>query len=365
MKRHKTRYAGVTYRFLANGKRRYYIDYTDSNDKRTWKAVPGTERDALRERAEVLRKMSRGERVVNTRLTVKELGEEWHRTQTSRLREKTKSDYGYALDHWVYPKLGNRKIADIDVNVIADFVAEMNQTYSGSTVRNSLKPLSLMFQYAQRRGWVSFNPVSQLTRNEMPKGSPRRMRILETDEIQKLLAVKFGEKKTPSVYRLLFMTAIFTGLRKGELLSLTWADVDLAEAILRVAPEGHGKTPAATREVALPDFLVQELAREDGLEGLVFRFQKDNVNRALETAREAAGIPKFDKRGQRLRFHDLRHTFASLLIGQGEDVTYVADQMGHANAGTTLKVYAKLFDSRKKKSEARERMQESFKGVIA
>jgi len=362
VKRHKTRTPGISYRLLTNGKRRYYINYKDSTGKRVWKAVPGNERDAQAALRDVKSKLSRGEKVVTTRMTVKELGEHWHRTQTSRLKEKTKTDYGYALDRWVYPRLGNRKVSEIDVNTIADFVAEMNQTYSGSTVRNSLKPLSLMCQYAQRRGWLSVNPVSQLTRSETPKGSPRRMRILETDETQRLLSVKYEGK--PSVYRLMFMTAIFAGLRKGELLNLTWADVDLAEAILRVAPEGHGKTPAATREVALPDFLVQELAREDGLEGLVFPFQKDNVNRALETCREAAGIPKLDKRGQRLRFHDLRHTFASLLIGQGEDVTYVADQMGHANAATTLKVYAKLFDSRKKKTAARTKMQKAFKEVV-
>jgi len=364
LKWHKTRTPGISYRFLANGKRRYYINYEDSTGKRVWKAVPGNERDAQAALRDIKSKLSRGERVVNTRMTVKELGEHWHRTQTARLKEKTKRDYGYALDRWVYPRLGSKKIADVDVNTIADFVAEMNQTYSGSTVRNSLKPLSLMCQYAQRRGWISVNPVSQLTRSEMPKGSPRRMRILETDEIQRLLAVRYGEEKKPSVYRLMFMTAIFAGLRKGELLNLTWADVDLAEAILRVAPEGHGKTPAATREVTLPDFLVQELAREDGLEGLVFPFQKDNVNRALETAREAAGIPKFDKRGQRLRFHDLRHTYVSIQISLGMDVTYIAQQAGHSSPATTLKVYSHLFDASKRKNEARGKMQKAFKGVI-
>jgi integrase len=88
-----------------------------------------------------------------------------------------------------------------------------------------------------------------------------------------------------------------------------------------------GKTEAATREVVLPEFLVQSLATEMKTDGRVFPFSERNVGRALDAALERAGL-------EHVRFHDLRHTFASILVGQGEDVTYVADQLGHASPAT-------------------------------
>ena len=368
MTRHKTRYPGVYYRLTASGERRYQISYPDSTGRRIFKTVEGNERDALRERNQILERMHRGEKVVRSRLTVQELGEDYLRSQSSSLKEGTKTDYGYALDHWVFPRLGTHRVAEVDVNTIADFVAEMGQLYSGSTVRNCLKPLSRMFAYATRRGWMAQNPVSQLDRSEMPKGSPRRMRILDTQEIQSLLGActkgyrwqdSFGSYHTmsaDSVYKTLFMAAIFAGLRRGELLALTWADVDLLQASVSVR---EGKTEASAREVAIPDFLVQALATAALVngEGRVFPFSERNVTRALTTALERAGI-------EHIRFHDLRHTFASILIGQGEDVTYVADQMGHASPATTLKLYSHLFDGAKRKEQARAKMQESFKEVV-
>jgi integrase len=363
--RYKTRYAGVYYRLNAAGERRYQISYKDSNGKRVFKTVEGNEKDALAARNDVTLRMRKGERVVRSKMTVQELGEEYLRTQTSHLKESTISSYGYVLDHWVFPKLGHKKIADVDVNVIADFVAEMGQELAPMTVRNCLKPLSRMFRYAARRGLMTGNPVMQLDSQERPRGLARKVQILAPTEIKQLLAVTqkgyrhrdkrgyLGQRLDGS-YGLLFKMAIFTGLRKGELLALTWDDVDLLEGTVTVR---EGKTDAAAREVNMPAFLVQDLAAEMRTEGLVFPFQKRNVNRALDSALERAGIGH-------IRFHDLRHTFASALIGSGFSIDYVADQMGHASTATTHKVYSHLFDAKKRKAEAKVRMQELYEQIM-
>ncbi len=372
MKRHKTRNPGIYYRLTAGGERRYQIRYQDSAGRDVFKTVEGNEKDARRERNLILERMHRGEKVVRSRLTVKELGEDYLRTQTSGLKEGTKTDYGYALDHWVFPRLGSQRVSEVDVNTIADFVAEMNQLYSGSTVRNCLKPLSRMFAYATRRGWMAQNPVSQLDRNEMPKSAQRRMRILSREEIEQLLAANSkgyrwldGLERSHvlaenSIYKTMFLTAIFAGLRRGELLALTWDDVDLLGATINVR---EGKTDAAARDVAIPDFLVSALAGEMKTEGSVFPFSERNVNRAFDQALERAGIPKIDGK-EALRFHDLRHTFVSIQISLGMDVTYIAQQAGHRSPATTLKVYSHLFDKAKRVEQARAKMQESFKEVV-
>lgn len=365
MKRHRTRYAGISYRILANGKRRYSIDYKDSTGKRVWKVVDGNERDAIRARADIQLRMSKGERIVRTRQTIEELAEDYLRTQTGHLRPSTLAHYEYVLDHWVIPRLGERKLSEIDVNTIADFVAEMRQTLAPWTVRNCLKPLTKMFQYAMRRGWLVVNPVQQLAPEERPKGVKRKVRVLDTEEIQRLLTVtragyrhrnKQGDlgQALDGSYGLLFKMAVFTGLRKGELLALTWEDVNLVEGTVTVR---QGKTEAASREVNIPDFLVKDLAAEMKTEGPVFTFDKRNVNRSLDAALERAGL-------EHIRFHDLRHTFASSLIGQGLPIDYVADQMGHASTSTTHKVYSHLFDGKKRKIQAQEKMQSFYEEVM-
>jgi integrase len=346
--RHKTRYPQVYYRLDAKGNRRYQISYTDSNNKRVFKTVEGNERDALQQRNDILRRMHRGEKVVSSRMTVEDLANDYLKTQTGHLKDSTLLTYDNSLKWWVIPKIGKQRISQVDVNTIADLVAELREELTAGTIRTCITPMSRMFSYAVRRGWVNSNPVTALDRQERPQGASRRMRILSSDEIKLLLSVK-------SKYRLLLMTAIFTGLRKGELLALEWSDVDLSEGLVRVR---EGKTEAASRSVVMPDFLVKALAAEMKTEGKVFQFERRNCNRALENALEKVKV-------EHLRFHDLRHTFASILLGQGMDITYVSEQLGHANPATTLRVYAKLYDPAKRKEEARKKMQESFSGVVA
>lgn len=356
MKRHKTRYAGVSYRLTAAGQRRYSISYKDSTGKRVWKTVEGNEKDALAALRDVKSRLHRGDRVVSSRLTVKELSDTYMRTQTGHLKPSTLFSYEDSLKFYVLPKLGHHRVTELTVNEVADFVAEMRQTYAANTIKNALKPLSRMFAYAMRMGWVSQNPVKQLDKPERPSGATKRMRVLSTDEINALLKVK-------STYRLFFTVAIFSGLRKGELLRLRWEDIDLLAGQIKVAQEGDGKTAAATREVAIPPFLVQLLATaslEQGIceSGLVFPFAKRNINRALDSALEKAKVEK-------VSVHELRHTFASVLIGLGMDVVYVSNQLGHANPAITLRIYSHLWEAQKRQEEAKTKMEEAFAGVVA
>lgn len=362
--RHKTATPGVYWRESKEG-RRYQISYFDSNGTRVFKTVEGNYKDACAALRDVKNRMGKGERVINHKLTVSELAEDFLRTQVGSLKESTKADYGYTLDHWILPRIGNRKIVDVDVNVIADLVAELSRTLAPWTVRNCLKPLSRMFRYAARKGYIANNPVLQLDVNERPRGLYRKVQVLEPDEIRRLLLVsqkgyrhrnKSGHlgQALGGEYCLLFQMAIFTGLRKGELLALTWEDIDLIEGTVTVR---KGKTAAAAREVTMPASLVQALASEMKTEGRVFPFHQRNVNRALGAALERAGL-------EHIRFHDLRHTFASALIGSGFTIDYVADQMGHASTSTTHHVYAHLFDAKAKKASAKEKMQELYDEIM-
>ena len=190
------------------------------------------------------------------------------------------------------------------------------------------------------------------------------MRVLTREEIERLFS------HAPDYYRTLIATALFTGLRIGELLGLVWADVDFDAGLVRVRkqldPGRRGQPPArvepkttqAIRAVVLMPELA-ELLREHrrrllaaGLarpDGFVFAsatggpLQRGNVvRRGLDKAVKRAGLATAGM--PRLRFHDLRHTYASLLIAQGLNVVFVSRQLGHATPAITLTVYAHLFD---------------------
>jgi integrase len=210
--------------------------------------------------------------------------------------------------------------------------------------------------------WVGIlpaNPVNQVPRSMRPKTDAKKMRVLSFEEIDVLL------KAAPKRYRTLLATAIFTGLRFGELLALRWEDIDFGRGFIRV---GDSKTESgAHREVVMMPSLASRLLEhrlESGPEGLVFasetgsKLDQHNVRRrGLEKAVGGAKI-------EAVRFQELRHTFASIMIGQGHDVVFVSRQLGHANAAITLRIYAHLFDQQSKADEARAALEERFGSLL-
>jgi integrase len=183
------------------------------------------------------------------------------------------------------------------------------------------------------------------------------MRILSSEEIGTLLPA------VSDAYRAAITTLVFTGMRIGEAEALEWSDVDFDAGLIRVR---DGKTENAARSIVMMPSLARVLRAHQMAsgrrEGLVFATATDqplcrrNALRALNAGSKRAGQEK-------VTLHELRHTFASIMIGQGMDVTFVADQLGHADPAITLKVYAKLFDPASRRDEARERLEQSF-GVM-
>jgi integrase len=238
--------------------------------------------------------------------------------------------------------------------------------YAGWTIRGTLTPLSLIFDYAVRRGLASSNPVKKLECRERPQVSRAEMRILDRDDIAKLL------KAADVRHGPLLMTAIYTGLRIGELLGLTWEDVDFDAGFIRVRKQlgrdgtrVEPKTEKAKRDVVLTRQLADALREQKLRSGFSlpgdFVFAsvtgspmnaKNVARRGLEKALKRAGLPH-------MRFHDCRHTAASLLISTYPDVVFVSRQLGHANPAITLSVYAHLFDKASHADKLRARLEAS------
>lgn len=353
MTRQSTRYPGVYFREREKG-RVYEISYLDSTNRRIFKTVPGGLRDAQRERSRILEKMYGGEMVAPSKVKVDVLAD-LYMDSAHHLRPTTRYVYESAVRAQVKPRLGHLKVADLTRRRVARMVSDMTKDgLKPWTIRGTLTVLSRMCAYAIEEGWLGVNPVHQLDRRQKPQGTATQMRILEPEEIGQLIRFSNGD------YKCLFRLLIFTGLRIGEALRLDWEDIDFDLGELRVK---DSKTAAGVRTVVLPEFLLKALAGMDGTTGPVFlneygeRMKQRRVHTAFKASLKRAKLPD-------MRVHDLRHTFASLLIAQGEDLVYVANQMGHSNPETTLRVYAKLFEPTARKKQARERMQATFSGLV-
>src|SRR5205807_7638962 len=125
--------------------------------------------------------------------------------------------------------IGDVPIRELDEDTIAHVIADLQaQGLAGWTIRGILVPLGRVLAHATRRGIITDNPMRRLERRERPRVGRREMRILTPEEINALLAV------ARPTYRTLLATAVFTGLRQGELLGLQWADVDSGTGIVHV-----------------------------------------------------------------------------------------------------------------------------------
>jgi integrase len=304
--------------------------------------------------------------------TLAQYAASWLEGLDGLVQPSTVEVYAGRLERHVLPRLGERRLDEVGVDDILALISNLRKRgYSGTTVAAILTPLSRLFAHAVRRGLIEVNPVSKLDRSERPRVSRQERPVLNREEIRRLL------EAAPSRYRTLLATAILSGLRQGELLGLRWRDVDFDNELIRVRTaldrkrrDVPPKTEHAVRDVILMPALAKAL-RAHKRES-VFNQPGDYVfttrtgtphhaphigARILKPALETAGL-------QPIRWHDLRHTFASLLIAGGANITFVSRQLGHASSQITLGVYAHLLDREVQARRTREMLQEMLGDVV-
>ena len=217
---------------------------------------------------------------------------------------------------------------------------------SAKTVRNIHQILSSALKLAQEQRLIFTNPAEGCA---LPRVEHQEMKTLTTVQ----LASFFREARESGVFELYYLE-LATGLRRGELLGLKWEDVDLKRGDLRVrrqvsringeVVEAPLKTKNAYRTLPLAEDTVsvlKEQRRKVGNSPWVFPspnggpISPDSVLHMLHRVLKRAGLPK-------VRFHDLRHTFATLALQNGVDVKTVSGMLGHFSAGFTLDTYAHI-----------------------
>jgi integrase len=341
---------GIEVRTGKNGRRSYRASVWSDRDRKLIRKTFPTMAAAKGWRADALVALRRGELRPPERRRLDEAAQEWLETaRAGQIRNRSGDPYkpsairGYekALRLRVLPRFDHLRVSDLRRTDVQDFVDEMHaDKLSPSTIDTTLNPLRAIYRRALARGEIGVNPCRGL---ELPKGGERRDRIASPEEAVKLLSV------LPAGDRALWATAMYAGLRRGELRALDVASIDLASGVIRVerswddieGPIGL-KSKAGKRKVpiaaVLRDYLDEHLL--DKTAGLTFGqgsepFNPQKLTQRADEAWEEAEL-------QRITLHECRHTFASLMIAAGVNAKALSTYMGHANISITLDRYGHL-----------------------
>lgn len=343
--------------------------YEDWDGTRKQKKKEGfrTRREALEYEQEFMRKQGGG-----TDMSFGSLVELYMEDCATRLRATTVENKQHLFNSKILPSFSSVAVRDITPtmirrwqnNLLAD-PAGYSQTYL-KTINNQM---SAVMNYAIRYYGLSSNPVAKC--GPFGKKTAEAMRFWTRDEFH-----RFIECVHKPAARLSFELLFWTGMRSGELLALTLADVDFERsriAINKTLAQVRGetvinppKTPKSNRVVSVPRFLLALI--RDYADRLVdyeprerlFYFTKHYLHYEMEAACKASGV-------KRIRIHDLRHSHASLLIEMGFSPLLVSERLGHENIQTTLQTYSHLYPDKQEEVSSRLEMDEGekYSGVLS
>ncbi|OJU24188.1 MAG: site-specific integrase [Nitrobacter sp. 62-13] len=366
----------------------WVVDYVDQQGGRRLKTFK-RKGDADSFAATTTVQISEGVHVPeSTSLTIKDAAENWITRCKSRLQDGTLDQYRQHVDLHIVPFIGRVKLSKVTVPFVCIFEDTLREEgRSPAMVRAVRVSLGALLSDAQKRGHIVRNPVRESRGNSDARRKKKRKLKVGVDiptpyEVRSLLATATGS------FRILLLTAVFTGLRASELRGLQWIDVDLTRKELHVVRRadkhnqmGVPKSEASERTLPLTPGLVQALRewklqcpKKEGRLWLVFPNGKGNVEahrnileRQLKPAMKKASIvtpeldeqgnPKLDKDGKPIMaakysgLHCLRHFFASWCINRKVDgglelpAKVVQERLGHASIAMTLDVYGHLFPS--------------------
>lgn len=282
----------------------------------------------------------------------------WLETKRAEIKESSWRMYESRVRVHINPIIGRVKLSALTAQQVQQVVSKsLAAGLSGSSAAEVYGVLHQALEAAERLGLVARDVSARVKR---PRGKRREMRPLTPDEVNQLLETSRGHWLDP-----LWRLALTTGMREGELLALRWREVDLDRGRLSVVAtlryvEGEPvfsppKTEHSRRQIALASEMVMVLRAQKQQQrewrvraggawqgealGTVFT---DEVGLTLLPGRvvgqfkrllAAAGLPS-------VRFHDLRHTCATLALRRGVHPKVVSDLLGHASVSTTLNLYS-------------------------
>jgi len=321
-----------------------------------------TRKEAQKWVREIRNEMERGLTHEGARITFGEWLDEWLVSKKHHVAVQTQSYYSQIIRDYIKPVLGRIRLRELNARQIQRFYnVKVSEGVGLRTVQKTHTVIHASLNSARKFGIIPFNPDDA---TNPPKPKSKAMKFLNREQARKLLEVS---KETNDRYYPLYYLAVVTGMREGELLALKWENVDLNKGILNVIFNlkripgggleiGKPKTESSIRSIKLGINTIEVLrSQKKNLEnekendywqdeGFIFpssigtAVDPSNLIKQFRKLLEKAGLP-------RIRFHDLRHTAASLMLNNGIDVLVASQRLGHAKPSITLDVYGHLMPS--------------------
>jgi len=319
--------------------------YDPATGRQLWLGTCDRKKDAERREREAKRDLDLGQFTRPKRIGLSDFIERWF--DSLNVRASTVTDYRITCRH-ITRHFGNRPLHAISTEDLDQFLAAFGRTHSPATARKTATRLRQLFGRAVAWGYLQSSPATEL-HNVPRKPKQRPLRLLDPQQVRKFI------NAAPEYWQPLFLTAVLTGLRRSELFGLRWTDVLWTEQRIRVRVQLQGgalvppKSDSAVRAIEVGPALLMTLSEHRRVcprsdHDLVFPTPSGTPIHASDFYRDVFRPTAKRALVPDLTLHDLRHTFASALISQGESIKYVQTVMGHASAQTTLDVYGHLFD---------------------
>ena len=323
---------------------KFYYTNWQGIKKQKWKRGFATKKEALGFERDFLEKQS-----ANPDMTFQNLYEIYMEDMAARLKQSTLLTKKAVLQTHILPFFGSKPINEIKASDVRRWQAKLMSSpnnYSQTYLKKINTELNSIINYAKRFYNLNTNPCGKA--GTIGKAKAEEMDYWTYDEY---IAFREGVKDKSLSY-ICFEVLYWTGIREGELLALSPADIDLDNKTISINRtyqriEGKDvftspKTRKSKRKIPIPDFLCQELSDYiqsrymlDADERL-FPVTKSYLSHEMIRGCKNTGVKK-------IRIHDIRHSHASLLINQGCDALMLADRLGHEKVSTTLNTYSHLF----------------------
>jgi integrase len=362
---------------------RYTTGYDPGTGKQIQKSVTGaTQKEVAAKLRQITMELDLGTYHEKSKLTLAEWLDQWTSDYLCRLKPLSQKTYMDQVNNHIKPALGAVKLEELTTHMIQKFYNNLQNgklaKLSAKSIKNIHGVLHKALQQAVATNQLAQNPADACC---LPRVVKPEISVLEPEQIA--LVLKEAEKDD---YHNLFLVAMFTGMRQGELLGLAWEAVDFKTGCITVKQQLQRKdgeyyllTPKSgkPRKIFPAPVVMDALRREQQQQALrqaqagelwnnpfhlVFTDEsgKNLVRRTVvkhfKSVAARAGVSES-------RFHDLRHSFAVTSLQAGDDVKTVQENLGHATAAFTLDVYGHV--TAKMKQESAARMQKFYENLSA
>lgn len=353
---------------------RYTTGYDPGTGKQIQKTITAkTQKEVSQKLKAATAAIDEGTYVAPSKMTVSQWLDIWRNEYLGGVKPLTLQAYSFQIDKHIKPGLGATKLEALTPHTVQKFYNGLD--LAPKSVKNIHGILHSALQQAVLNGLIAVNPTNAC---KLPKVEKYEIQPLEPHQVTALL-----QEASKDSYANLFTVAVFTGMRQGELLGLSWDNVNFEAGTITVKQQlqckdgnyflqtpknGKGRTilPAPAVMEALKDERAKQLQAQatameawDNPHNLVFTdaLGKNLVRRTVVKHFKAIA----ERAGITARFHDLRHSFAVNSLMIGDDVKTVQANLGHATAAFTLDVYGHI--TQKMQEDSANRMQQFFESV--